>query len=262
MRTRKRKRKISGRLGYNPTIQVWFGTKKKWERAKVFRKTSGESGKQASGGRVNPRERWTNERRRNPPRSKRPIRRKDEHRKQVNRRTGRKARYAGVKRQPIQVRVDRQRKGYQRIRNERNRLQLRGVRRRKGGNPGLRFGRHERRVDVRRWRSGRVNTIQRARDRREEKRVWRLGANGDPTKRLTKERQGKLLKPGEGRKVEEARWKQRKPGREDRKKIPENQRYARRYREVDYVTGRRRVVRAPRSGERPTPKGRGRTRTR
>jgi hypothetical protein len=98
------------------------------------------------------------------------------------------------------------------------------------------------------------------RDRIEAGQIWRRGEDGARVDRVKWE--GKTLKPGQGRKVDEGRWKARKEERRGKLDRPEGERQAAPYREVDYMTGRRVLYRAPKSGEVVVPKGRKRTRER
>lgn len=228
---KQRRYKRSQRRGRNPTRKVWVGTKEKWKKAKLYQE----------GRVVNPSVQISNEERRKPKETKRVTRRKDGHRDRLRRRQGRKRRYGGRKQRRL--------KGYRAERKKE---------RKKGRRKETRYWKRETRVDVRRWRSGRVPTLQMGRERIEAGKVWgvKVTEEGKVERRKEEKWQGKRVKPGYGRKVEEKTWKGRKEkGRERRGKV-EMERQGAKAREVDYVTGRRRRYRRPRSGERVYPKGR------
>jgi len=70
--------------------------------------------------------------------------------------------------------------------------------------------------------------------------------------------EGRSLKPGQGRKLDEATWKARKGSRGTWVDRPEKETQAAPYREVDYLSGARYLYRNPESGEVVFPKpGRG-----
>jgi len=283
MRRKRGKYKVCGRLGYNARRRIWFGKKRKWEKAKRFQESLGRKGKEDS---VNPTKALTNQERLEGGRGesrgkgrKTQRRRKDTYRNKLNRRTGRKRRYGRIPRKTLQRGRRKERRRQKGWKNQVNRRYRKGewTREKRGRDQNQRarnqrnqsrFGTQERRVDVRRWRSGRVQTIQRARDRIEHGKVeWREGRTGVERGKVKWE--GKRRKPGQGRRVEETTWKQRKEeGREKYKKREEEgkgrkyERKAVQYLEVDYVTGRRRVHRRPKSGEIWMPKGRQRSRRR
>lgn len=134
----------------------------------------------------------------------------------------------------------------------------------------LRGGR-ERKAPVRRFRSGRAETIPAAREMRERGEVLKRGSNPDvqgstekPGVIVWNSGRGWSLEPGEGRRIEETRWKGRKKKRRRReygRRIGRrNGRTARGYMTVDYRTGARRVKRTPRSGEVRRPYKMGRSR--
>ena len=112
--------------------------------------------------------------------------------------------------------------------------------------PHVRRGR-ERRVEIRRWRTGRAHTRGEARRRREKGRVRKRGER-EPRKDGKRQR-----KVGEMRQVDEEYWSVRKEERRKRQFGAEvkqrNGRAGRPYVRVDYRTGRRRVHRRPRTGE-------------
>lgn len=218
-------------MGRNPTRRVWVGTKAKWKQAKLYQE----------GRVVNPSVQVSNEERRKVKETKRVTRRKDGYRDRRIRTQGRKRRYGGRKQGRIQ--------GY--------REKKKGERK-KGRVKETRRWERETRVDVRRWRSGRVPTLGRARDRVEDGKVVeiRLTEEGSLERGQEARWQGKRVKPGQGRKLEDATWKARKPKVRERRGRVERERQANKAREVDYVSGRRRRYRRPKSGERAYPKGR------
>lgn len=228
---KQRRYKRSQRRGRNPTRKVWVGKKEKWKKAKLYQE----------GRVVNPSVQVSNEERRKVKETKRVTRRKDGYREKLRRRKGRKRRYGGRK----QGRVEKKREG-------------RKKKRKKGRIKETRNRERERRVDVRRWRSGRVETLGKARDRIEDGKVREVKVNEEGKVEYGKEEKwkGKRVKPGKGRKIEEKTWKGRKEKGRRRRKKEERERQGSKAREVDYVSGRRRRYRRPRSGERVYPKGR------
>lgn len=133
-------------------------------------------------------------------------------------------------------------------------------------NKHLRGGR-ERKAPVRRFRSGRAETIPAAREIRKRGEVLKRGSGGNTTApgvRKSEFGRGWSLEPGEGRRIHESRWKRRKKKRRRReygRRIGRrNGRTARGYVSVDYRTGTRRVKRSPRSGEVRRPYKMGRSR--
>lgn len=228
---KKRRYKRSQRRGRNPTRKVWVGTKEKWKKAKLYQE----------GRVVNPSVQVSNEERRKGKETKRVRRRKDGHRDQLRRRKGRKRRYGGRKHRRIQ----KQRKERQKERKN-------------GRRKETRYWKRETRVDVRRWRSGRVPTLEMARDRIEEGKVRGVSVGEEGTVVMGKAERwkGKRVKPGNGRKIEEKTWKRRKEKGRERRGKEEMERQGAKALEVDYVSGLRRRYRRPRSGERVYPKGR------
>lgn len=130
------------------------------------------------------------------------------------------------------------------------------------------IGARERRADMRRWRAGRAGTLGEARERREKGRVSRVESGEarekDVAEKGHKTKKVRKLKAGEGLKIKEGKWKERKGVRKEgqfgRGVRKRNGRSGRGYVLVDYRTGMRRVKRNPRSGEvrRPTRMERGR----
>jgi len=263
------KYKVCGRLGYNAMLRRWYGTKKKWRRKGRFDPESVEKRKV-----VNPVYRLLNEDRRRGGTHPTRVRRKDTHAKILNQRTGRKRRYGGVKRQAIRTHLKEQRRSYKELKGKNERRYRKGRRRGRSDGvremeslgmkeihiqkqPSHRRGRTELRVDRRRWRSGRVPTVQMARD---------VIGHGGVVHRDGSGKVGESVKwssiqvqIGHGRKLNEKVWKKRK-GRS--RALLEKKDYLKtpsRYREVDYVTGTRVVLRKAESTERVVPKGRDRS---
>lgn len=228
---KQRRYKRSQRRRRNPTRKVWVGTKEKWKKAKRYQE----------GRVVNPSVQVSNEERRKPNETKRVTRRKDGHRDQLRRRQGRKRRYGGRKQRRIQKRREERKKE-----------------RKKGRRKETRYWKRETRVDVRRWRTGRVKTLEMARDRIEEGKVREVNVTGEGKREYGKEVRwkSKRVKPGKGRKIEEKTWKGRKENGRERMGKEERERQGAKAVEVDYVSGTRRRYRRPRSGERAYPKGR------
>lgn len=299
MRRKRGKYKRCGRLGYNARRRIWFGKKRKWEKNQRFQEASGRKGKPQK---VNPTKGLRNEERlegvmgqtyvqggrkegkgRKTQNRKNPRRMKDTYRNKLIRRTGRKRRYGRIPRERLQKQRRKQRERQKEAKNQMNRRYRKGEWR--VGNKGTRgeqekvtkvtrekrtesrFGGHERRVDVRRWRSGRVQSLQTGRDLVEHGKVeWRdeTGRNRGKVKW-----EGKRRKPGQGRKVEEETWKKRKEQGvvkyEKREEEGNGRKYERKgiqYVEADYVSGRRWVHRKPKTGEIWMPEGMERTRRR
>lgn len=228
---KQRRYKRSHRVGRNPTRRVWVGTKAKWKKANRYQE----------GRVVNPSVQVSNEERRKVKETKRVTRRKDGYRDRLIRAKGRKRRYGGRKQRRVQP--------YRESRKKE---------RKKGRVKETRLWKRETRVDVRRWRSGRVPTLGRARDRIEDGKVVEIRVNegGDVERGEEAKWQGKRVKPGYGRKVVDSTWKGRKPQVRARRGRAELERQGSKAREVDYVSGRRRRYRRPKSGERAYPKGR------
>jgi hypothetical protein len=213
---------------------------------------------------VNPSRGLTNEQRRrgNYPEEKRKvIRIKDGYRRRLSTTTGRKVRYGGVKGKRRKGKRRKERESYKKRKNKVSRRGRKGrwqKTTRKEERKGSRFGYGERRADVRRWRAGRVKTIYMGRERIEEGKVEYRKERGESQGK--RKWQGKVRKEGEGRKREEGTWKKRKEERVEKVKKEEGERKAAKYREVDYVSGTRRVYRKPQTGEIWMPKGRKRSR--
>jgi hypothetical protein len=112
----------------------------------------------------------------------------------------------------------------------------------------------DRRVEMRRWRAGRVETMGTGRKRRARGAVTRVGTGQGGAVVTDGHR---LLKAGEGRQVTSEAWKERKyviNGRQygkGRRSLvwKRNGRAAREYARVDYRTGTRRVKRRPETKE-------------
>jgi len=251
------KYKVCGRLGYNPRMRAWFAKKRKWEKAKLFRKGKGNDGK----GRkiVNPGKGVRNEERRKGQGEKRGrVRMKDQYRSILRRRKGRQRRYGGVKMDQYREYRKKQRRVWKKNKIERDRG------RRKGRVGGRRRGKISRlskvesRVDVRRWRSGRVPTLQMGRDRLEHGKVRLLNKEGEREGKV--KWKGKRRKPGQGRERERETWKKRKGRGKAVLEVEEYEKEAGKYMEVDYVTGTRYMHRRPLSGEVVMPKGMNRSR--
>lgn len=249
------KYKVCAQLGYNGRIRRWYGKKRKWEKGKLFRKSDNGSGVAV----INPGKSVSNEdRRKGKSRKRGRIRIKDEYRNVLRRRKGRKRRYGGRKID----RYNRYRKEQRKERKRKKKGKDRG--RRKGEREGnvkkdeSRLSKVEIRADIRRWRSGRVKSVQISRDLISHGKIKRLNKRGEEEGRV--KWKGKRRKPGEGREVEKETWKKRKEGGKGRIGVKEYEKQAGKYREVDYVAGRRYVYRRPRSGEVVRPKGRKLTR--
>jgi len=254
MRTIRRTSKRCGRLGYNATIvDRRVGSKKKWERLGNVIKKKGNTEQRTNHVRIGKEKRIGGK-------GKKLVRRKERHGKKLNERAGRKGRYGNRKREHRRTGLLKQREKYKRAKQEvdhRYRKGLSSVVQKEGGKEeNRRVHRRsgmERRVDVRRWRSGRVRTRDKGRDRVEHGYVKHVkqGERGERVKW-----QGEKVQVGNGRKVEEMVWYKDKE-KEDRKLKGKE---VVKYREVDYVTGRRRVVRKPYEEEVIIPKGLERTR--
>jgi hypothetical protein len=228
---KRRRYKTSLRVGRNPTRRVWVGTKRKWKEAQLYQE----------GRRVNPSVQVSNEERRKVKETKRVSRRKDGYRDKLIRTQGRKRRYGGRKQRHL---------GPYRASRTRERKRGRGTE--------TRLWKRETRTDVRRWRSGRVPTLGRARDRLEDGKIREVTRTetGEREDRGPRKWKGKILQPGEGRQIEATTWKARKSKRRAEVDRVENERQGNKAREVDYVSGRRRRYRRPKSGELVFPKGR------
>jgi hypothetical protein len=259
--TKRSKYKVCGRLGYNARMRKWFGKKRKWQKAKVFRSGKRREGKTKGSGVVNPGRSVTNEaRRKGKGQTRGRVRIKDHSRRILMRRTGRKRRYGGVKLDSFRSYRNTQRTTYKQRKNRRDRDARKGRRRKEEGRKVSRLSRVETRVDVRRWRSGRVVSLQMGRDLIEHGKIQRVKDSGERDGRV--KWQGKRRHPGQGRQVERGTWKTRKEQAKNLILTPEYDKEAAKYREVDYVTGTRYLYRQPYSGEVRRPKGRNLSRRR
>lgn len=197
-------------------------------------------------------------------------RRKDTHKEIRDQKRGRKRRYGGVKRDGIKKGIREETDSYKKDK-EKIESDYRYGRRedREGGKANnneegkyssYATGKHRRwktelRSDRRRWRSGRVKTLQRARDLIEHGKVLKVDEEGKERKEVRW--QGGRVKVGHGRKIKEEVWKKRKKiETEDReKKGEENVKVGINYREVDYITGLRVVLRKVGGNEVRIPEG-------
>jgi len=267
MRKKRGQYKVCGRLGYNARLRLWLGKKKKWEKVGRFadssvtqESTEGKEQKKI----VNPAVRWTNDERRGSERSKSDgkktrlkgqssrIRRKDVHGMLQSQKTGRKRRYGGVKRKNIRKDLREQMNSYKRFQSASERRYRKGSVQR-GQKETHRRARTEVRVDVRRWRSGRVPTLQMSRELVEHGYVDHVNEQGEITGVV--KWQGSRVEVGHGRKVNEKMWKTVKGV---SRRLVESDAYGKAaagYVEADYVTGRRVLLRKPRSTEVVMPKG-------
>ena len=215
------------------------------------------------------------------------IRRKDRHGRQQSQKTGRKRIYGGVSGGKIEKDRSKQRKAYKEWKQETDRNYRKGrliseteevekrtivdkatkreenqstsekreyVQRKRQKEQTHRIAKTEIRADVRRWRSGRVPTLQMARDLIEHDYVNRVDEEGN-RKEVVKW-QCAEMKVGSGRKVNEKVWKNIKGRAREVVKKDEYQMIGVNFIEVDYVTGRRMVLRKPESGEVGIPMGR------
>jgi hypothetical protein len=271
MRKQQSQYKVCGRLGYNAMLRLWSGKTKKWQKHVMYSGTGNEKRSQTSGTNisqeqkkvVNPVVGLTNERRRGvvdrrtrstqgkKRESKSRLRRKDMHGRVQGQKTGRKRRYGGVKIKEVRKNVRQQRKEYQEVKSMNERGYRKG--RSMQAKQSHRRSRTEIRVDVRRWRSGRVPTLQMGRDLIEHGHVNHVERNGELGK--VAEWQGARVEVGHGRKVNDGTWKKIKERSTGLLKEEEYAKTAVMYREVDYVTGRRVLLRKPRSNEVVIPKG-------
>jgi len=258
------KYKVCGRLGYNAKMRAWFGKKRKWQKRKVFREGNQGEGKgkdRVSVQTVNPGRGVRNEERRKgkgEKRGKTRVRMKDEYRSILRRRKGRQRRYGGVKMDQFRKYREKQRGKYKRRKNRRDRKRRKGRREGKQRGKESRLSQVETRVDVRRWRSGRVPTLERGRDRIEHGKVLEVNGEGEVVGKV--KWQGKRRRPGEGREREREGWKAVKGKAKAVLERGEYEKQAAKYMEVDYITGTRYRYRKPRSGEVVRPKGRKLTR--
>jgi len=264
MRKERGKYKVCSRLGYNARLRQWSpGTKKKWEKTSIWRSSEkqkegvglGEKGYQVSNGVI----RFPNEERRGEWKSirtkgKKVIRRKDIHGRVQSQKTGRKRRYGNVPSKRIRKSLLKQRKAYKEVKRRKERTYRKGAEEKRDQKEQIhRRSGIEIRVDRRRWRSGRVPTLQMSRDLIEHGKIEkRIGRESGEKERL--KWQGEELKVGQGRKVKEDVWGKRKERSRGLLEKPDYGRSISKYREVDYVTGRRVLVRVPRSSEVLIPK--------
>jgi len=261
MRKKRSQYKVCGRLGYNARLRLWTGKKKKWEKLGRFYEDR-DGGKRDSEQKkvVNPGVRLTNDERRGETNGESQkgkkgasmIRRKDVHGRIQSQKTGRKTRYGGVKRKTIRNDLYEQRKTYKESKSTYERRYRKGRRRQKDPR-SHRIGRTEVRVDRRRWRSGRVPTLQIGRDLVEHGYVNHV--NSDGSRGIVAKWQGARVEEGHGRKVNEGVWKKMKGRSRGRLEHDEYAKAAGSYIEVDYVTGRRVLLRKPKSSEVVIPKG-------
>lgn len=298
MRRKRGKYKRCGRLGYNARRRIWFGKKRKWEKSRRYQEGS-QTGRKGKPQKVNPTKGLRNEERLEGvmgqsygkttgkggkgQNRKNPRRMKDTYRNKLIRRTGRKRRYGQIPRERLQKQRRKKRERQKEAKNQMSRRYRKGewrvptkgkrgekereAKETREKRTESRFGSHERRVDVRRWRSGRVQSIQTARDLVEHGKVeWR---DETGTSRGKVKWEGKRRKEGQGRKVEERAWKKRKEQRVTkygkREEEGNGRKYERKgiqYVEADYVSGRRRLHRKPKTGEIWVPEGMERTRRR
>jgi hypothetical protein len=258
MRKKREKYKVCQRLGYNAGLRRWSGTKKKWQN---HVRSGGVGEERNEPSMKNPVTILTNEKRIGSSRKgKNRIRRKDIHGLIQEQKTGRKRRYGGVRidgmmkkvAQEIQAYKETKKRNEQRYRKGRktSREQTQEVHRR---------AKTEVRADVRRWRSGRVSTIERSRDRIEHGGVYRTKREEGELRTEVLEWYGYERKRGEGRKVKEEIWKKIKKLSRELVQKKEYRKTGVRYLQVDYVTGRRLLVRMPRSGDVVIPEGMERT---
>jgi hypothetical protein len=263
MGRKRSKLKVCGRLGVNAYMRTWFGKKKKWEERKRFWKEPKQDNSEEVQ-RVNPGYKGERQRRLTGGRKRGSNRRKDETASILELKKGRERRYGGVdlkeRREYKQERRKERTQRYRKLSRQNRKGRPRNLKGEEKKREDWRRGGNERRVDVRRWRAGRVDSVQAGRNRIEKGKVRRRNEEGKEVGRV--EHRGKTLKPKQGRKREEAVWKQRKKEREKKIQTPEMGKYGCGHREVDYLTGIRRVHRRPRSGDLIYPKGRERNRDR
>jgi len=276
MRKARGKYKICCRLGYNARLRYWQpGTRKKWETSVRWGSQPQHSSRDTGETRVkvrNPARPLTNAERRGRTtwttstrkKGKAVIRRKDRHGRVQSQKTGRKLRYGNVSSQIIRKSLLKQRDSYQTSKSRNERRYRKGyveLSPRFHSDPvdtSRRSG-TETRVDRRRWRSGRVPTIQMARHLVEHGNVERIESNqatGTHLHPITEIKwQGAAIEVGEGRKIQEKAWLKRKERSKGLVEKPEYGMHLSKYREVDYVTGIRVLIRKPTSGDVGYPKG-------
>lgn len=258
MRKKRSQYKVCGRLGYNARLRRWTGKKKKWETSGRFSPKIAEENQESEKKKVvNPVVVYTNEDRRAggysvKKRSRR--RRKDAHGRVQSQKTGRKRRYGGIKRTGIQKNLSEERARYKKFKSMSERRYRKGRRTESvGTRASHRRSRTEIRADRRRWRSGRVPTLQMARDLIEHQQVFHVNQEGEVGPAV--KWQGSRVEVGQGRKVGEGSWKKVRESAVKRREHEAYGRSAAGYREVDYVTGRRVLLRKPEAGEVVLPKG-------
>lgn len=288
MRKGRGKYKRNERLGFNVTLRRWSGKKKKWlghvmEKKDPNRKSDLEE-KQPR----NPKVLITNMDRMGSvennteieidslqsnilqqQQGQNVIRRKDIHGIKQSQKTGRKGRYGGIAGETVKEGRTEQRKIYKKwkqgedrgyrnglLRSEVSEIDIESLSNEKKQEAEVhRRSKIEIRADVRRWRSGRVTTLQIGRDLIEHGKVFYINVEESDLDKKVKW-QGDQLEVGIGRKVEEEVWKTRKGKRRVHMKKEENHVTGTTYREVDYVTGMRVVLRYPESNEVAIPDGR------
>lgn len=286
MRKGRGKYKRNERLGLNVTLRRWAGKKKKWS-GHVIEKT--DQDKMNELGEKQPRNPkvlitnmdrmgCVNEHSDNETESQHisisqqgpnVLRRKDIHGINLSQKTGRKGRYGGIVGDTVKEGRSEQRKTYKEWKRNEDRGYRNGLLRsevsisdtseyhnvKKQQIEVHRRAKLEIRADVRRWRSGRVSTLQIGRDLIEHGKVAYVNIESNNRDKKV-EWQGSTLSIGIGRRVEEEVWKTRKGKRTSYMNRPENHVTAATYREVDYVTGMRLVLRYPESNEVTIPDGR------
>lgn len=288
MRRGRGKYKRNERLGYNVILRRWSGKKKKWgghvmektdqalrsnmeekqpRNPKVLRTNTERMGgslisiemdvdtSQKSSGSVS-----------NVSQGPNVLRRKDMHGIHLSQKTGRKARYGGIDGDTVKKGRSEQRKRYKDWKRSEDRDYRNGLQRNEDqmyveGEVGKRQksdthrrSRMEMRADRRRWRSGRVPTLEWGRDLIEHGKVKYM--NMETGQGEIVKWQGDEVEIGMGRQITEEVWKTRKGKVSAHMNKSENHVTAATYREVDYVTGRRVVLRYPESSEVVIPDGR------
>lgn len=181
------------------------------------------------------------------------IRRKQETRyKRVDRRA-RRWRYGG-KGSNWKKEIENYKK--ERVSEKKKKIRVKGWRKteREDGVENHRRAREETRVDRRRWRSGRVESVCKAKERVEKGKVRRRNTKEHKTKC---DSVYKRRKEGIGRQVEKETWKERKKGRQKERGDKQNRKSGRPYVQVDYVSGSRVLVRVPKTNEVRVGKGTG-----
>lgn len=283
MRKGRNKYKRNERLGFNVILRRWSGKKKKWS-GHVIEKTNQDTindlerkqsrnpkvlitNTERIGGVNNNDDELDSQQMGISQQGPNVLRRKDIHGIYQNQKTGRKGRYGGIVCDTVTKGRSEQRKTYKvwkrtEDRDYRNGL-LRGedsIRNNEVDSKKQQIEVHRRaemeiRVDVRRWRSGRVSTLQMGRDLIEHGKVSYVNVESSELNKKV-EWQGAKLDIGMGRQVDEVVWKTRKQKVSSYMDKPENHVTAATYREVDYVTGIIVVLRYPESNEVAIPDGR------